>query len=50
MVVAADGMDHLDGGDEGRDGVKHGDRVALVEGLAQLLQRVQVLEVVPRFV
>ena len=39
-------MYHEGGGDEGRDGVQHGDGVTLIQWLAQLLYSVQVLEVV----
>lgn len=46
VVVLAHGMDHLDGADEGRDGIQHALGVTLVERLVELLQGVEVLEIV----
>ena len=43
-------MDHADGVDEAADAVGHADRVAAVQRVAELLQRVQVLHVVLRLV
>ena len=46
MVVARHGMDHLDAVDEVGDAVQHAYGVVVVQGPAQLLQCVEVLEVV----
>ena len=43
-------MDHQDGVDESWQGVQHGDGVADIERLAELLNGVEELEIVPRLI
>jgi len=43
-------VNHADGVDEAADAVGHADRVAAIQRVAELLQRVQVLHVVLRLV